>query len=235
MKYDIYTDGACSGNPGKGGIGYVILQDGVIMPQFGLGVSGYVLTTNNRMEILAVVEALRCLLGRDLGDDKVRVTVHTDSQLVFNTMTKGWARKANRDLWEKLDDIRGTLSAKADVEFVKVKGHSGDRWNATADRLATGACSFDEGLLKEDEGYKAFPKPQERPVQEGEPTVGDIVLKGESTPENRSVEVHLSNGTVVKIAPCYEGFEQYDCSRREALVTVDIAHRLNGWLHGKKL
>ncbi|MEX1010716.1 MAG: ribonuclease HI [Balneolaceae bacterium] len=132
----IYTDGACSGNPGPGGWGAVLIWDGKEREISG----GEVHTTNNRMEMRAIVEALNTLKKPCI------VKIHSDSALVINTFKKGWIdnwqargwRRAdkkpveNRDLWEEM------LQAMVphDVEWIKVKGHSGDEYNERADRLA---------------------------------------------------------------------------------------------------
>ena len=89
----IYTDGACIGNPGPGGWGAVILGDGPKRFLHGRDLD----TTNNRMEILAVVKGLE-----DLSEN-ADVTVYSDSSYVINTMTKNWKRNKNQDLWELLD------------------------------------------------------------------------------------------------------------------------------------
>lgn len=126
-----YTDGACSGNPGPGGWGWVV-------PDGESAFGGAQETTNQRMELTAVLEALRSLPGR--------LHVVSDSTYVVNCFRDGWwegwlkrgwtnAKKqpvANRDLWEPLIE----LFRERDVTFEWVKGHSGDRWNERADELA---------------------------------------------------------------------------------------------------
>lgn len=132
---EIWTDGACKGNPGLGGWG-VLLRSGEHRKElFG----GERLTTNNRMELTAVVEGLRALKGPSA------VTVHTDSSYVMNgmkTWIAGWKRNGwqtsakkpvkNVDLWQALD----TEVARHDVHWVWVKGHAGDPGNERADQLA---------------------------------------------------------------------------------------------------
>ena len=89
----IFTDGACSGNPGRGGWAAVILRDGQTREISG----GKPQTTNNRMEMTAVIEGLAAV------PHDAQVTVFSDSQYVVNTMTRNWKRRKNQDLWEKLD------------------------------------------------------------------------------------------------------------------------------------
>jgi len=133
---EIYTDGCAVGNPGKGGYGIVVRSAGEAREFSG----GFQYTTNNRMEIFAAVEALRITRGAK------RTRIYSDSALLVNAMTLGWIRKwkrsswlnsgkapvKNRDLWEALD--RETDGRE--VEFVKVKGHSGVPDNHRCDKLA---------------------------------------------------------------------------------------------------
>lgn len=132
---DMYTDGACKGNPGPGGWG-VLLQTGEERRELHGGESA---TTNNRMELTAVIQGLSTLKGR------CKVRVHTDSQYVQlgisewigNWKRRGWLtadRKPvkNADLWRQLDQ----LAAAHDVEWLWVKGHAGHPGNERADQLA---------------------------------------------------------------------------------------------------
>ena len=120
---DIYTDGACIGNPGPGGWGVVILNEND--NQFLSG--GEKSTTNNRMEIMAVIEGLKNVESTDL-------TVYSDSTYVINTITKGWKKNKNQDLWEILEK----LVSEKNVKWKWVKGHSGNEFNEKADQLAYG-------------------------------------------------------------------------------------------------
>ena len=122
---DVYTDGSCSGNPGPGGWGAVVLKDG--KPQRISGHDPH--TTNNRMELTAAIKALEAV------SNGTPVTVHSDSEYLVKTMTKGWKRNANQDLWDKLD----SLTAGRKVDWQWVRGHNGDRWNEEADNLAVAA------------------------------------------------------------------------------------------------
>jgi ribonuclease HI len=140
MKHvEIYTDGACSGNPGPGGWGAVLVYGDVKK-----GISGFEpATTNNRMELLAVIESLRLLR------EPCKVTVYSDSAYVVNCfkhkwyeswIAKGWKnsqgkRVENRELWEELL----SLMTKHQVTYSKVKGHAGVELNEWADQLARDA------------------------------------------------------------------------------------------------
>lgn len=131
----LFTDGACSGNPGPGGWG-ALLRYGAHEKEIGGGAED---TTNNRMEMMAVIEGLSAL------KDPCRVTLHTDSKYVMDGVTKymaqwkrnGWRtadRKdvKNRDLWERID----ALLQIHDVRWIWVKGHAGHTENERADALA---------------------------------------------------------------------------------------------------
>ena len=119
----IHTDGACKGNPGPGGWGAVIEQNGGQVKLSGSEPR----TTNNRMEMTAVIKGLEAV------DASANVLISSDSTYVINTMTKGWKRKANQDLWDQLD----RLVESRNVSWRWVRGHNGDRGNELADALAT--------------------------------------------------------------------------------------------------
>jgi ribonuclease HI len=139
-EVELWTDGACSGNPGPGGWACVLRAGSHERELFGSDPA----TTNNRMELLAVIEGLAAL------NRSCRVTVHIDSTYVMHAVTKNWipawqkrgwktAAKspvANRDLWERLI----SELARHDVAWRKVKGHAGVELNERVDRLAVAAC-----------------------------------------------------------------------------------------------
>ena len=119
---DIYCDGSCTGNPGIGGWGTILVYNNHEKCLHGCNHN----TTNNQMEITAVIEGLKAL------KESCDVTVYTDSQYVVNTMTKGWKRNKNLDLWKVLD----SLIKQHVVSFVWVKGHNGHTYNERCDKLA---------------------------------------------------------------------------------------------------
>ena len=133
----VYTDGACSGNPGPGGWAWVV-PDG----EFAAGSD--LATTNQRMELKAALEAVKAFQGE--------IIIFSDSTYVVNCfrdrwwegwLRRGWVNSAkkpvkNRDLWEPLIEI---YRERDNISFSWVKGHSGDRWNDEADRLAVQACA----------------------------------------------------------------------------------------------
>lgn len=130
MHIDIYTDGACRGNQYKANIGGygIILKYGDYIKEFKQAFKN---VTNNQMELLAVIEALKLLTRFDIP-----LKIYSDSQYVVNTMNMGWSRNANQELWSQLDNL---LSRFTQVEFIKVKGHSNDLYNNKCDKLANQA------------------------------------------------------------------------------------------------
>lgn len=146
----MYTDGAARGNPGPGGYG-VILMFGDKRKELS---QGYRLTTNNRMELRAVIAGLEAL-----KKDGLPVTVYSDSQYVVNSVEKGWLKnwlatnfkggKKNKDLWTRY----AQLAVKHQVRFKWVKGHADNPFNNRCDELATQAA--DNGPLLIDTGYEA--------------------------------------------------------------------------------
>lgn len=232
----MYTDGACSGNPGRGGWAVVAFDenDHRIMQLSG----GYRLTTNNRMEIMAVSRGLEKLMSRlqseNPKDTDIKVTVYSDSQLVVNTMNQGWAQKTNTDLWNQLEQILETISNNGrlniTVEYVKVKGHSDNSKNNLVDQIAV-AASQPVNARGVDEYYEKITVAAQNETEES-PSIVSVNLKGYNTPQDRKVEVTLSNGTVVRILPCYGGFQQTDCTEAESRATVEIAWRFQKWLNG---
>ena len=138
-KVDLYTDGACSGNPGAGGYGAILIYRGIEKEISG----GEPSTTNNRMEIFAVIAGLRCL------KESCDVTIYSDSAYTVNAFNKGWIqgwktngwKKAdgkpvlNADLWQELL----SLMEPHEIRFVKVKGHADNEYNNRCDALARAA------------------------------------------------------------------------------------------------
>ena len=148
MKVIIYTDGACSGNPGKGGYGAVMLFGEKRKELF----EAFELTTNNRMELLAIIVALE-----QLNSNKYAVECYTDSKYVCDAINKGWLKaweqtgfkkKKNVDLWKRLIPLLSQLN----VSFNWVKGHAGNELNERCDVLAVNA--YLSGPLHQDKGYK---------------------------------------------------------------------------------
>ena len=134
---ELFTDGACSGNPGPGGYG-AILRCGTLEKELS---AGYRRTTNNRMELLAVIVGLEAIRW-----DRADITVWSDSsyvvdavekQWVFSWEKKGFAKKANPDLWVRFLD----LYRRHNVRFKWIRGHNGHPENERCDRLAVAAAA----------------------------------------------------------------------------------------------
>lgn len=149
MNITIYTDGAARGNPGPGGYGAVLLA-GQLRKELS---DGFELTTNNRMELLAVIVALEAL-----KIENSQVIVYTDSKYVVDAIEKGWIwnwvktrfkGKKNEDLWMRFLKIY----QKHQVKFVWVKGHANIPENERCDQLAVAASMMPH--LKKDTGYLA--------------------------------------------------------------------------------
>ena len=138
-EIDLYTDGACSGNPGAGGYGAILIYRGVEREVSG----GEPSTTNNRMEIFAVIAGLRCL------KERCKVNIYSDSAYTVNAFNQHWLenwqksgwKKAdgkpvlNVDLWQQLLE----LTQQHEVRFIKVKGHADNEYNNRCDALARAA------------------------------------------------------------------------------------------------
>lgn len=141
MKYvEIYTDGACSGNPGPGGYGAILVYQG---KELELS-EGYAETTNNRMELQAAIAALEAL------KEPCEITLTSDSKYLIDAMVLGWAEKWQRNGWKKADkkpalnpDLWEKLLALSKVHkinYVWVRGHVGHPYNERCDRLAVAAA-----------------------------------------------------------------------------------------------
>lgn len=144
----IYTDGAAQGNPGPGGYG-TIMKYGSHEKELS---QGYELTTNNRMELMAVIAGLEAIKKQGIP-----VTIYSDSKYVVEAVEKGWlwgwekkgfAKKANPDLWKRYIPLHRRFNPK----FVWIRGHNGHPENERCDRLAVQAASGYDLLV--DEGYK---------------------------------------------------------------------------------
>jgi ribonuclease HI len=146
----IYTDGSSRGNPGPGGYGTILLYG----PHRKEMSKGFQKTTNNRMELLAVIEGLKALTRNDLP-----VHIYSDSQYVINAVQKGWLRKwlqtgfkggkKNADLWRLFHEV----SSPYQIQFFWVKGHANNPFNNRCDLLATSAA--DGSDLELDVGFES--------------------------------------------------------------------------------
>ena len=191
----IHTDGACIGNPGPGGWAAIVLQDASKSALHG----GEDRTTNNRMEMLAVVKGLEAV------PESADVTVFSDSQYVINTMTRNWRRNKNKDLWDRLD----AEVAKRRVEWQWVRGHSGDPLNEEADTLA------------HNEAVSRMPRSRNSPLthldESGRAQMVDVGAK----PETRRVAV--ARGSVLMLAETLEQIERNGFEKGDVLGVARVA------------
>jgi ribonuclease HI len=150
MAVEIYTDGACRGNPGKGGYG-IVMKNATQRKELS---AGYRLTTNNRMELLSVIIALQTMKKFD-----VPITVFSDSKYVVDAINlrwvDGWVKKSfkgkkNKDLWLQFLALRKQFS---DLKFIWVKGHASNAENNRCDELATAAADGNSHLVDEEYGH----------------------------------------------------------------------------------
>lgn len=147
LRVRVYTDGACSNNPGPGGWAVLICTVSENIELKG----GEPNTTNNRMELKAVVEALSYMMSNFVKDPETQYEILSDSAYVINAINGAWAIKwklcgwktakggevKNRDLWEELLQLLGAIKiANVKVKFTKVKGHAGNFFNERVDHIA---------------------------------------------------------------------------------------------------
>ncbi len=151
-RVQIYTDGACSGNPGPGGYGAILKYGKMVRELSG----GYRLTTNNRMELMGIVKSLAEL------KKPCRVDLYSDSRYVVDAFRLGWVNSwlkngwvkgdrspvKNADLWKKIIE----LSKRHEINWIWVRGHSDNEFNSRCDRLAVEASRGDR--LAVDSGYE---------------------------------------------------------------------------------
>ena len=131
---EVYTDGAYSSSRNQGGLGIVFIKDNKVIAKFS---KTYKNTTNNRMELMAIIIALQSI------KDENEITIYSDSMYVIGTATQGWKRKKNLDLWEKYDAVIDSFKT---VTFKHVKGHSTNVFNNLCDQMAVAASQAYAGL-----------------------------------------------------------------------------------------
>jgi ribonuclease HI len=127
---EIYTDGSCIGNPGPGGWGLIMLYKGEQIELSG----GEEDTTNNRMEMTAIIKALE-LLHKKFDEkefNNLDIKIYSDSNLIIQTLNQGWKKKANTDLWAEIDKHRAWLN----ITWTWVKAHHTNKYNNLVDVLA---------------------------------------------------------------------------------------------------
>lgn len=158
-KIKCYTDGACSYNPGAGGFGIIFLKDDNKISSTFYGGYGY--TTNNRMELTAVIKAIEMAKASKYDE----IEINSDSAYVINAITNNWISKwqsnnwltaknelvKNKDLWLKYMKIVNDVK----VSFVKIKGHAGEKYNELVDKLAVrGSKDILDEIIQEGKVYR---------------------------------------------------------------------------------
>ena len=150
MNLRVYTDGSCSGNPGIGGYAAIIFDlDGKFKTKIR---GGELETTNNKMELVAVVKALQYIesLRIKKNENYRDIKIYSDSAYVVNAMKLGWLKNwkengwktkkgedvKNKELWKELERIQDKIKKDYVIEFVKIKGHAGNVYNEMADKMA---------------------------------------------------------------------------------------------------
>ena len=191
-KVLLYTDGACSGNPGPGGYAAILVCGAYEKEIKG----GEAETTNNRMELLAVIEGLKCL------KEKCEVTVYSDSSYVINSFTKGWIYAWQKAGWKRKDgELKNVdlikelyaLSFRHQITWVWVKGHADNEYNNRCDKMAV---EMSAKYAKQ----QSEPQPENQPEIQSEPklSVRDTVYEGELF-EKTTGCVNYFDGRVFKV------------------------------------
>lgn len=137
MNYTIYTDGAYSSKRNQGGMAFVILKDNKIITEFSKTVPN---TTSNRMELGAIILALRCITKPIKS-----VTIISDSMYCIGCITLNWKRKKNQKMWAVFDNEFNRVQGLCDtITFKHTKGHFNDHWNNYVDRLANLSSIYED-------------------------------------------------------------------------------------------
>lgn len=132
INYECYTDGAYSPARDQGGVGVVYIRNGIKLFEYS---KGFKKTTNNRMEILAVLVVLRSIKSKI-----DTLTIYTDSMYVIGCATLGWKRNKNLAMWNMFDsELARVAKLCPNIQFQHVKGHSNNQWNNYVDKLAVNA------------------------------------------------------------------------------------------------
>ena len=220
----IYTDGACSGNPGPGGAAYVAIVD----ENTSVGSMGYKNTTNNRMELVALKMALSFILGyvKEHGDNAF--TIYSDSQYVVNTMLGQFKVKSNQDLWDEVFNLIKLIksdSVNTLIHYQKVAGHSGEYYNEMADAEAVRAS---KAPLYEDSGYMEICKPSAL-------SVVSVILGGFDGTSPRMIGVLLSDNQSFTIKGYMGHYVTTQFPHEVESFVMEIGNRFSGWLNGGEL
>lgn len=157
-EINIYTDGSCLKNPGRGGWGIVIVENAKVIAEYS---KGYELTTNSRMEMYAILMALKYAKKNkvnviNIKSDSNFIVQAINKNWINNWVKKGWKKSgnepvANADIWKPIYSLYAELSSEIEINFIKVKAHSGVEFNEEVDDLARAAAMQDDLVV--DKGY----------------------------------------------------------------------------------
>ena len=213
----LYTDGACSPNPGLGGWAAYFIYNNQKYVTYGYEEN----STNNRMELTAVIEGLRLIYStlKKLNIVDYMVHVYSDSQYVVNTINSGWKRNANKDLWDAIDGAIVLMG----IDFIWVKGHASNPGNNECDKLAVKARTN-----KQFQSYVEY-KPELQ--------IGDIVIgfDGVKQPNNAISEPKLYIETPNQAANVPSNYhynkDKYDRNEELLLKCKDLILELDDKIH----
>ncbi|MFP3974664.1 MAG: cyclic pyranopterin monophosphate synthase MoaC [Dehalococcoidia bacterium] len=190
---EIFTDGACSGNPGPGGWAAIVLDGNDRVELKGSAEA----TTSNRMELTAAIEGLAYV------PENSDVKLHSDSEYLVKSMTGNWKRRANLDLWQRLDE----LSSRRRVQWMWVRGHAGHKENERADRLAVEMASRAGNSNSESKAPSHFDSSGQAhmvDVSEKEITEREATARGRVTMKSSTLEFieqgQAAKGDVLSVA-----------------------------------
>lgn len=189
----IYTDGACLGNPGKGGFAWILIRGDIEYRHSESNPN----TTNNRMELMAIISALSYFDSKKTSNKKYKIEIYSDSQYVVDSINKGWLNSwqkngwkksnkepvKNQDLWEQL----ALFLNKYEFVFHWVKGHSGDLFNEQCDQMANNAAIQQSPVVHEIINTKNNSKPK-LPKQKEKEIKNNLEIKLNKTSKSLTIK-----------------------------------------------
>ena len=215
LNINLYTDGACSPNPGLGGWAAYFIYNNQKYVTYGYEEN----STNNRMELTAIIEGLRLIYStlKKLNIVDYKVHVYSDSQYAVNTINSGWKRNANKDLWDAIDGAVVLM----DIDFIWVKGHASNPGNNECDKLAVNARTN-----KQFQSYVEY-KPELQ--------IGDIVISSDKVKESNIIsepKLYVETPNPVNVPSQYHcNKDKYDRNEELLLKCKDLILELDDKIH----